>query len=146
MCLAQWYSGPSSTDEAKITPTRLRCSLVDAIATKLLLSWWWTSRSLRNINFSKGNVFFYLYVYFFFTLSQTKTTFSQLTIWVTQRLSYKKPELSIFRQHIGSHTRTRGEVSIPHLFLVFYVVVFRFVCLCSVSCAQCCLYFGFSNI
>ena len=86
-----------------VAQATLRCSLVDAIATKMLQS---SSRSgwlLRNIHISNDNGYFPFYVDYTFPLSPTQLLTTWLYIWVQRRVSNKKQELLTLSEHLLSH-------------------------------------------
>ena len=71
------------------------------------------------------------YVHFFIPLSPT-ILLQDLIIWITWWVSYKKQEMPTLREHPCWSFCFHFSV---WCFLFF---VFFFICLCSVSCAECC--------
>jgi hypothetical protein len=59
---------------------------------------------------------------------------------VTRWVHHKKQDLITLREYIGFNPVLFGGVRVAHLFVCCVVsICFYFICLCYVSCAQCCL-------
>ena len=126
------HSRPNSAANAKSTWTRLWCSYAEVITTKMNL----VDRYEIYI-FKWQLIFCFILRFSFFLLSPTRLL-AALTAWVVLRVFCKKQELLNLREHLGSQpVFLMG--SVLRIVLVFLCCVFCFVCLRSVSCAQCCL-------
>ena len=108
----------------------LCCCEVEAIATKILKSKFRTGWPVRYIHSSNGNDFFSLLPIFFsflFPPSQTRLL-SDLTTWVTRRVSYKKQEILTIRDHLNSpsYFLVGSVVHVLIGFCVVFLVLFDF--------------------
>ena len=94
----EWCSGQNSAADVNVTQTRLRCSFVNGIASKIIWSSSRTGFSLRNINFSNSNKYFPLCRYFLSSITDKRFW---LPLWYLQTLlSRTSPK------HCGFHIRS----------------------------------------
>ena len=114
----------------------------------MLLSSSRTSRVLRYIDLSDGNVYFSFDVDFFCPLSPIRPL-PGLTIRVTLQVSYKRNELLTLHEHYGKPS-VLGRVRVAHHISLLlcewsFCLFLCLVCLSSVSCSILDCPFGFSK-
>lgn len=70
----------------------------------------------------------FVYIYFYFPLSRTRLS-SDLTTWVTRRISYRKWQLLTLREHVIT-PRVFRRVRVAHLLSFLYCVLLLALVLC----------------